>query len=87
MDIQAEKALLIERFDEITEIEIIRFINGFLDIVMIRKNNESSEEYELSDEQKLIIDQRLEAHKEHPEDVVSLEEVRETVKNIIYSRK
>jgi putative addiction module component (TIGR02574 family) len=87
MDLLLEKKIFLKRFEQITDIELINALNSLLDFALPRQNKSLSEEedklpdnYELSEEHKQILDERLLSYQKNPENVISWEDVKKRIK-------
>jgi len=86
MDLSVEKSLFLERFEKITDIELIKVLNAFLDYALLNQidENKAVEElnnnYTLSEEHKQILNERLTYYKNNKEKLISWEDVKKRIK-------
>jgi len=84
MDLLVEKSIFLKRFEQVTDIELIKALNVLLEYTLPHQKQQDTElieqltdEYELSEEHKQILEERLLSYKKNPENTLSWEEVKQ----------
>jgi putative addiction module component (TIGR02574 family) len=86
MDILVEKELFLKRFERITDVELIKVLNAFLDYalsnqrILDSKQEKNAKDYELSEEHKQILNERLAYYKSNKDKLISWEDVKKRIK-------
>ncbi len=86
MDLSIEKELFLTRFEKITDVELIKVLNAFLDYALANqpivdsKQEKSTKDYELSEEHKQILNERIAYYKNNRDKLISWEDVKKRIK-------
>ncbi len=72
MDIQAQKAIVIEQFKQVNDINLINAINSILDYAIGREN----EEYAIPEAQQQMVIERFESVRKNPERLVDWDDAK-----------
>ncbi len=87
MDLSVEKELFLERFEKISDVELIKTLNAFLDSVLSNQTDiENTEQtadasnYKLSEEHKQILNERLAYYHSNKDKIISWEDVKKRIK-------
>jgi|GEM_PF-384464 hypothetical protein len=88
MDLLIEKSLFLKRFEQVTDVDLIVTLNKLLEYALPRQkktdelpdNEDMSDNYELSDEHKKILDERLLSYRKNPENLLSWNEVKKRIR-------
>lgn len=84
MDLSAEKELFLKRFEKITDIELIKVLNAFLDYALTNetlKQETNAGNYELSEEHKQILNERLAYYQHNKDKLISWEDVKKRIRS------
>jgi len=73
MDIQAQKAIIIEQFKQINDIDLLNTIKSILDYARHKEKNES--EMEIPESHKEIVRKRIKKYDNTPESYLSWEDI------------
>ncbi len=88
MDLLIEKSLFLKRFEQVTDVDLIVTLNKLLEYALPRQkktdelpdNEDMSDNCELSDEHKKILDERLLSYRKNPENLLSWNEVKKRIR-------
>ncbi len=87
MDILVEKEHFLERFEKITDIELVKILNAFLDYALLSQPGDNNLEigkkvksYELNEEHKQILNERLAYYHSNKDKLISWEDVKKRIK-------
>ncbi len=76
MDIQAEKAIIIEQFKQVNDINLIHAIKSMLDYAQKRDANI----YDVPDEHQKLVMERFDQIRQNPERLLDWDEVKKNLK-------
>ncbi len=76
MDIQAQKAIIIEQFKQINDINLINAIKSMLDYALKKEK----EEYDIPQSHKELVMERFEKIRKNPEKLMDWDEAKKTLK-------
>ena len=76
MDIQAEKAIIIEQFKQVNDINLIHAIKSMLDYAQKRDANI----YDVPDEHQKLVMERFDQIRQNPERLLDWDEVKKDLK-------
>jgi len=76
MDLQAQKAIIIEQFKQVNDVNLINAIKNLLDYALKKEQGES----DIPESHKKLVLERLEKVKKHPEQLVDWEDAKKTLK-------
>ncbi|HUW07002.1 MAG TPA: hypothetical protein VMW01_12150 [Williamwhitmania sp.] len=76
MNVQAEKAIIIEQLKQVNDTTLIHAIRSLLDYAL----NKDSEGYSISEEQQRLVMERFEKIRSNPERMKDWEEAKNTLK-------
>lgn len=76
MDIQAEKAIVIEQFKQVNDINLIHAIKSMLDYAQKRDANI----YDVPDEHQRLVMERFDQIRQNPERLLDWDEVKKNLK-------
>lgn len=76
MDIQAEKAIVIEQFKQVNDINLIHAIKSMLDYAQKRDANI----YDVPDEHQKLVMERFDQIRQNPERLLDWDEVKKNLK-------
>ncbi|MGV8829667.1 MAG: hypothetical protein ACWA6U_15280 [Breznakibacter sp.] len=76
MDIQAEKAIIIEQFKQVNDINLIHAIKSMLDYAQKRDANI----YDVPDEHQKLVLERFDQIRQNPERLLDWDEVKKNLK-------
>ena len=77
MDIQAQKALIIEQFQQIDDINLIRTIKSLLDYANLKKH--AQQEIEISENQKEIVRRRIKLYEDKEDSYLSWDQIEKKI--------
>lgn len=87
MDISNEKAEFLKRFEQVNDIEVVMLLNTMLDFALpnqrnysFLENDEIIKDYNLSEEHRMLLKERLKSYKNYKEDKISWDEVKKKTK-------
>jgi len=76
MNIQAQKAIIIEQFKQVNDINLINAIKSMLDYAMQKEANV----YDIPEEHQKIVMQRFEKVKDNQDSLIDWDEAKKTLK-------
>ena len=76
MDVQAQKALVIEQFKHVNDINLINAIKSMLDYAL----NKETDVYNIPEEHQQLVMQRFDKVRSNPERLLDWNEVKKTLK-------
>lgn len=76
MDIQAEKAIIIEQFKQVNDINLIHAIKSMLDYAQKR----DADIYDVPDEHQKLVMERFDQIRQNPERLLDWDEVKKNLK-------
>jgi len=76
MDVQAQKALVIEQFKHVNDINLINAIKSMLDYAL----NKEADVYNIPEEHQQLVMQRFDKVRSNPERLLDWNEVKKTLK-------
>jgi len=76
MDVQAQKALVIEQFKHVNDINLINAIKSMLDYAL----NKETDVYNIPEEHQQLVMQRFDKVRSNPERLLDWTEVKKTLK-------
>lgn len=76
MDIQAEKAIIIEQFKQVNDINLIHAIKNMLDYAQKR----DADIYDVPDEHQKLVMERFDQIRQNPERLLDWDEVKKNLK-------
>lgn len=77
MDIQAQKAEIIEQFQQINDVNLINAIKSLLDYAL----NKESKQYEIPLEHQKLVMERFENVRNNPDSLMDWEEAKKSLKS------
>ena len=75
MDIQSQKAIIIEQFKEVNDIDLINAIKNLLDFALKKENNNS----DVPDAHQKLVMERFDMTRENPERLLDWDEAQKTL--------
>ena len=75
MDIQSQKAIIIERFKEVNDIDLINAIKNLLDFALKKEKNNS----DVPDAHQKLVMERFEKVRKNPERLLDWDEAQKTL--------
>ena len=75
MDIQSQKAIIIERFKEVNDIDLINAIKNLLDFALKKEKNN----YDVPDAHQKLVMERFDMTRENPERLLDWDEAQKTL--------
>jgi hypothetical protein len=76
MDIQTQKAIIIEQFKQVNDISLINAIKSILDYALQKEAND----YNVPEEQQQIVMERFEKIRKNPERLLDWDKAKKTLK-------
>lgn len=77
MDIQAQKAAIIEQFRQINDVNLINAIKSLLDYAV----NKESKQYEIPEDHQKLVMERFENVRNDPDSLMDWEEAKKSLKS------
>ncbi len=77
MDIQTQKAIIIEQFKLVDDIDLINAIKNLLDYALKKQ----SEIYQIPEEQQMLVMERFEKIRKNPKRLLDWDEAKKTLKS------
>ena len=77
MDIQAQKAEIIEQFQQINDVNLINAIQSLLDFAL----NKESKQYEIPEDHQKLVMERFENVRNDPDSLMDWEEAKKSLKS------
>ena len=77
MDIQAQKAEIIEQFQQINDVNLINAIQSLLDFAL----NKESKQYEIPEDHQKLVMERFENVRNDPDSLMHWEEAKKSLKS------
>jgi hypothetical protein len=77
MDIQAQKAEIIEQFQQINDVNLINAIQSLLDFAL----NKESKQYEIPEDHQKLVMERFENVRNNPDSLMDWEEAKKSLKS------
>ena len=75
MDIQSQKAIIIEQFKEVNDIDLINAIKNLLDFAIKKEKNN----YDVPDAHQKLVMERFDMTRENPERLLDWDEAKKTL--------
>ncbi len=75
MDIQSQKAIIIEQFKEVNDIDLINAIKNLLDFALKKEKNN----YDVPDAHQKLVMERFDMTRENPERLLDWDEAKKTL--------
>ncbi len=79
MEINLQKTLFLERFNQVNDIELIKMLNQFLDYALAQQNKTAFNSESIPEFHKAILKERLYDLKENPDDEISWKKVQQQI--------